>query len=96
MAVLSKLREHDIQVNFMSFHPAVRGFVYPCPSDHYHVIINERISFEMRRKTLIHEVAHILKHLPNKRYLVNIDNKRIYFEKEADEISRKVLATLKK
>jgi len=92
--IIKNAKQYGIHIRREEIHPRVRGFVYPCPSGHYHVIINLNLNYESQCKTAIHEIAHVRHHLPEKIYFIGLDMKHIKIEKEADKIANEIIKSL--
>lgn len=63
------------------------GFVYYSRLGCYHLIINGKLDLITQRKTLIHEIKHIITDIPKIGYMVGIDMIHTPLEIEADKIA---------
>ena len=87
--------ENNISINSEKMHLSIWGFVYlDTLHKFYHIIINKNLTFEMQKKVLNHEKAHIKKHLPEHPYIIGLDMKHIKIEKEADKIANEIIKSL--
>lgn len=69
---------------------SVFGFVYYSRSDCYHLIINGKLDLETQRRTLLHEIKHIITDIPKIGYIVGINMIRTPLELEADKIAESI------
>lgn len=61
------------------------GFVYYSNHfDNYLIVLNGNISYEMQCHTFVHEISHIVKHMPKEGYYIGIDCRTSMFEAEAN------------
>ncbi len=76
----------DIQTHIaFNLSSACQGFVYcSSASNKYLIVLNGNINFEKQCHVFVHEVAHIVKHMPVETYFIGIDMQRSKFEEEID------------
>jgi Zn-dependent peptidase ImmA (M78 family) len=61
--------------------------VYRSRSGRYHIWINDYMSPKAKRRTVVHELAHIFKDSPRVPYLVGIDMRREEIELTAEAVA---------
>lgn len=87
------LRENNVIVNIKSLPSKVYGLIYS-KNDYNIIVINKCLSYYKRKKTLLHELAHLeLYHVDQRKYLFefNLD----YTEDEADEYIKDIKKAIK-
>lgn len=87
------LRDNNVIVNIKSLPSKVYGFIYS-QNDYNIIVINKCLSYYKRKKTLLHELAHLeLCHVDKRKYLFefNLD----YTEDEADEYLKSLKQSIK-
>ena len=92
--IIDNAKQYGIHITREELHPRIRGFVYPCPDDHYHVLINLKLNYESQCRTAIHEITHVRHHLPNMVYFIGLNMQHIKMEDEANEIASKYIKSL--
>lgn len=88
--LLEVIHAYDIYPYITDLGSEVNALVYRCRMDHYHVIINCNLSPKSQQELLIHEVRHILKHMPETGYIIGLDMERHEIELDADLFVREV------
>lgn len=81
------LSYHNIRLHVTPMSGRIRGMVYLSRSGRYHIWINDYMSPEAKRRTVVHELAHILKDSPRVPYLVGIDMRRETIEVIAEAVA---------
>ncbi len=80
------LNYYNANISYESLEKGINGFI-KCYKGIYNIFINKNLSYYKRRKTIIHELAHIeLNHLNQ----INNDLFAFYIDKYEDEADRYV------
>ena len=76
----------DIQTNIaFNLSAGTKAFVYySSVTDKYLLMLNGNINYESQCQVFVHEIAHIVKHMPKESYYVGIDMQYLRIEDEAD------------
>ena len=86
------LNYYNANISYISLSKGIYGFVFNCKGV-YHIIINSNLSYYKKRKTILHELAHIeLSHLYQDKTILEFN--RNSFEDEADRYIKKLLETI--
>lgn len=76
------LNYYNANISFVSLDDEIHGFVFNYKGI-YNIMINSKLSYYKKRKSILHELAHIeLSHLDQDKTLLEFN--RIGFEDEAD------------
>lgn len=82
----------NVHVHLAEF-DVLPGAIYVSRKWNYHIIINDRLAFSERQKTLLHEIKHLLDHI-NAPGLYILGDDYSATEKEAEEFAEEIAAML--
>lgn len=76
----------DIQTHVaFSLTSGTKAFVYySSAANKYLLILNGNINYKTQCQVFVHEIAHIVRHMPKESYYVGIDQQYLRIEEEAD------------
>ncbi len=87
------LNYYNVNISYESLDEKIYGFVFNYRGI-YNIIINSKLSYYKKRKSILHELAHIeLSHLDQDKTLLEFN--RIGFEDEADSYIEFIKANIK-
>lgn len=77
------LNYYNANISYMKLDKGINGFVFNYRGI-YNIVVNSNLSYYKRKKSILHELAHIeLSHLDQDKTLFEFN--RVGFEDEADE-----------
>lgn len=66
----------------------LNGFVYRSGSGKAHIFIDDSLSPESERKTLLHECCHVVSHDSSVNHIIGLNCQNSEIEKEAEKYAR--------